>query len=186
MPGQLSRFRVTGLHGRRDMDVHIEANRLILVGENGAGKSTFANLIYYFLTRQWNRFRDYRFQEILAVVDGIEFKVTPEKVEAFSAHQHQTTVMFRQLAPHARFKLKQTLENVEFPETLDDDEFIFTLSDELHLPPRRAMELVRQWQIQSNENPPELQSIGKTIASLMSDQFLYLPTYLPIDVLNRT
>ena len=62
MQAQLKRFCVVGLHDRRTIDVHIEDNKLILVGENGTGKSTFANLIYFFLTRQWRRLHEYRFE----------------------------------------------------------------------------------------------------------------------------
>ena len=46
MSGTLSQFRIEGLHGRRTLDVRITDNVLGLVGENGTGKSTVANIIY--------------------------------------------------------------------------------------------------------------------------------------------
>lgn len=55
MAVELTRFRILGLHGRRNLDVSIADNRLILVGENGTGKSTFATLVYYFRERYANR-----------------------------------------------------------------------------------------------------------------------------------
>ena len=49
MPIVLTNFRVVNLHGHHSWNVSLRNNRLILVGENGTGKSTFANLVYYFL-----------------------------------------------------------------------------------------------------------------------------------------
>lgn len=52
MPGQLTQFRIEGLHNIRTIDISITNNTLILVGENGTGKNTVANFIYFFLTRE--------------------------------------------------------------------------------------------------------------------------------------
>jgi ABC-type Mn2+/Zn2+ transport system ATPase subunit len=55
MPGAFTRFRIESLYNRYMIDIPIKDNKLVLVGENGAGKSTVANLIYLFLTHQWQR-----------------------------------------------------------------------------------------------------------------------------------
>lgn len=162
------------------MDVSIEENRLILVGENGTGKSTFANLVYYFLTRQWNRFRDYRFQEITAVLDGIEFSLTPEKLENFFEHQHAAVVALRQFPPYLQGRFRRQIEEAPFPELIEDDQFVLSFSEEVHLHPRRVRELLHQYK-NSVSDEAELQIMGKKIAGLFPDQFLYLPTYRRIE-----
>lgn len=40
MSGILSRFRIEALHNSYTIDVTIKDNKLILIGENGTGKST--------------------------------------------------------------------------------------------------------------------------------------------------
>ena len=70
---QLTRFRVERLHGFRTIDVQINDNKLVLVGENGTGKSTIANMIYYFLTQQWTRLATYSYQRIVVSFGGKEF-----------------------------------------------------------------------------------------------------------------
>ncbi len=42
----LTRFRIEGLHNQRNIDITMKDNKLILVGENGLGKSTVANFIF--------------------------------------------------------------------------------------------------------------------------------------------
>jgi ABC-type polysaccharide/polyol phosphate transport system ATPase subunit len=54
MSASITQFRIQALHGlNRAIEIPIRDNRLVLVGENGTGKSTVANLIYYALTQQW-------------------------------------------------------------------------------------------------------------------------------------
>ncbi len=49
----ISRFEIKKLHGYKNIDLHIKDNTLILVGENGAGKTTVLHLFYYLLSGQW-------------------------------------------------------------------------------------------------------------------------------------
>ncbi len=102
MQAQLKRFCVVGLHDRRTIDVHIEDNKLILVGENGTGKSTFANLIYFFLTRQWRRLHEYRFEVIEASLGDVFFSVTPSEMDAYFAARKESTAQRRYLTPWRR------------------------------------------------------------------------------------
>ena len=80
MTGTLTRFRIENLHQMRTIDVPIKDNKLVLVGENGTGKSTVANFIYYLLTRQWHRMLEYEFKSILAVIDDREIVVSREDI----------------------------------------------------------------------------------------------------------
>src|SRR5438093_9602493 len=81
MPGELTRFIIEALHDRYTIDVPIEDNKLILVGENGTSKSTVANIIYLFLTQQWYRIPiTYDFKSITAVIDAEEIEITKEEL----------------------------------------------------------------------------------------------------------
>jgi len=72
----ITRFRIEGLHGKWTFDIPIEDNKLILVGENGTGKSTVANIIFFFITEQWERLFKYEFKKILAVINGDEMTLS--------------------------------------------------------------------------------------------------------------
>jgi recombinational DNA repair ATPase RecF len=80
MSGILSRFRIEALHNTYTIDVPIEDNKLILIGENGTGESTLINFIYFFLTNQWQRMLSYDFKRVLAVIDGEEISFTKSEL----------------------------------------------------------------------------------------------------------
>src|SRR3954470_14436635 len=99
MTGDLTRFRIEGLHGgKRSINLHLVNNRAILIGENGTGKSTIVNLVYYLLTRQWRRLKDYQFTLLEATVSGQTIRLTHEEVELLAArqssHLHARTAHF--------------------------------------------------------------------------------------------
>ena len=50
----ITRFEIKKLHGDKNIDLKLVDNTLILVGENGAGKSTVLQLFYYLLSGQWS------------------------------------------------------------------------------------------------------------------------------------
>lgn len=98
MPKAFTRFRIEGLHGRSTVSVPIANNRLILVGENGTGKSTVANLIYYLLTKQWRRIKEYKFTHLEADISGETVRFTHEDYSDLMAHaQHDGAELSSQI-----------------------------------------------------------------------------------------
>ncbi len=65
MSGQIRRFIMRKMHGNTDVDLSIEGNRLIIVGVNGMGKSTFINALYCLLSRQWSRLATVDFESLV-------------------------------------------------------------------------------------------------------------------------
>ncbi len=74
--GILTRFSVKGLFGKRDLDIQFENDVLLIVAENGSGKTTILRILYYFLSKQWVRLLDFDFDAIVADIGGekIRFK----------------------------------------------------------------------------------------------------------------
>lgn len=64
----ITRFEIKNLHGYKNFDISLQNNTLILVGENGAGKTTVLHLFYYLLSGQWNSIARYRFDEVAMTI----------------------------------------------------------------------------------------------------------------------
>jgi predicted ATP-binding protein involved in virulence len=53
---------------------------LILVGENGSGKTTFLRILFNFLSGRWLSLVQFRFTSITAIVDNITFSISREEI----------------------------------------------------------------------------------------------------------
>lgn len=81
MSGIISRFQIEALHNQKNFDVKITDNKLVIVGENGTGKSTVANFIYFFITRQWHKMIGYDFKKIIVTLDTEEIIVERKDID---------------------------------------------------------------------------------------------------------
>ncbi len=76
----ISKFSVEGLFGTSNYILELVNNRLILVGENGSGKSTIVTILYYLLTRQWNLLTDFPFEFLKLEIDDVAYPIAREDI----------------------------------------------------------------------------------------------------------
>lgn len=98
----LKHLRIVGLNNEVDVSIPIQDNRLILVGDNGQGKSTIVNLLYFFLTRQWRRMSQYSFSRFSLNINGTELELAKPDLlgfleledDAFARRNYSSRVSF--------------------------------------------------------------------------------------------
>lgn len=76
-------FEINGLYGTRDYVVKLDNNQLILVGENGTGKSTIVSIFYYLLTCQFKMLLQYDFKFLTIVVNNHLHKITKDDLSVY-------------------------------------------------------------------------------------------------------
>ena len=198
MTSKLSRFRIESLHNLRTIDVVISDNKLVLVGENGTDKSTVANLIAFFLTRQWSKMRDYEFKRIVAHLGDKEIAVSHDLIMKTDPKE------FRELLHRVPAKLTREFESVVGEISLDEiqsnpgrlrsiadatgialpvlaDYFAHNLADYFahNLTDYLARGLAHDSEEQLQHR--ELRKTGNLISTAVKCQVLYLPTYRRIE-----
>ena len=65
----IEQFSIKNLHGYMNFELIFADNTLILVGENGTGKTTVLRMLYYLLSGQWSMLKNYKFDSITLSID---------------------------------------------------------------------------------------------------------------------
>jgi predicted ATPase len=185
MPTALTQFQIEGLHGRnRTIDIPIHDNRLVLVGENGTGKSTVANLLYYVLTQQWRRITEYRFTAIQVQSADSQFRVTHEDVETLAAYKSiQINPELRHHYPPSVLRqVAQVVANETLFAELEGEMLVERIAEMTRSSRGRAKQLILD--ISASQGAKLKKALGEELRRLESwnfGQFLYLPTYRRIE-----
>src|SRR5712692_3089984 len=112
MNSTLERIQIIGLYGNKTVDVRIKNNTLILVGENGSGKTTFLRILFHFLSGRWFSLVQYRFEYIVATIAGNEYRVAHEElVKAFRGIDRR---ILAAVPPPLRQRVVELFERGEF------------------------------------------------------------------------
>ena len=77
----LKSFTIKGLFGDRNISIPFKEDVKILIGENGLGKTTALNMLYYTLTSKFFKLKDFDFKSLeLAFTDGQKITIDKEKL----------------------------------------------------------------------------------------------------------
>ena len=179
MAGILSHFRIEALHNRHTIDVPITDNKLVLIGENGTGKSTVTNFIYFFLTRQWHRMLPYEFKRVVATINGKDIEFTKEivpKIEDIDGY-------LKRLAPFSPM-VRQRITDIIATRTTEDlmnSENIVRYAAELGVPQSTLMDVSERLLAKPSHSSRKLNQIKQELETLFPNSILYLPTYRRIE-----
>ena len=165
----ISYFAVLGLNGGSDLVCRFEESKLIIVGENGLGKTTVLSLLYYTLTKQWIKIRRFNFSAI-----RLEFKgetIFFEKSELFNKDRDM---------PY-RLEIESYISENNLEDFIDDTNpnMHRDIARSLNIPSmyvRRYVEEASNLSLSQN-----LIGIDKYLSENVDFQILYLPTFRRIE-----
>ena len=80
---RIQTINISKLHGNKNYNIKVKNNKLILIGENGSGKTTILRMVFYLLSKQWVKLADIDFEELSIEIDGALIKFNkPEFVKS--------------------------------------------------------------------------------------------------------
>ncbi len=86
----IKRFKIKKLFGFRDVDIPFDNNIKILIGENGLGKTTILNSLYYVLTEKYYKLSQIQFEEIeLQFKSGETISFSKEELENYLQYEER-------------------------------------------------------------------------------------------------
>lgn len=174
MATSISEFQILGLHGYRDYTLTLEDNTLILVGENGAGKTSVLRLFASLLAGNWKTANSYTFDSVAVRINGDRVELSKEAIEAGARLEPGEKQAFY-TPPHMRKEFRALFMKAALDE--DAEEQFIEFCRRVRAPSR----LVREVRAKRRGLSQAKDSAGlKKLSTLIRKSGvrpLYLPTY---------
>lgn len=172
----ITRLEIKKLHGSKNIDLKLVDNTLILVGENGAGKSTVLQLFYYLLSGQWGSMAKYQFESVSMTIEKKKYTLKYSDIEkSLRSIDHR---LLGRLPPVVRHRVMALVEQSEGRLVTPELERI---CEQYGVP---LHYLLRELDLfepsRSKKGEPLREALGGIRQSLKA-QLLYLPTYRRIE-----
>jgi predicted ATPase len=177
----IQNFKVIGLHGKSHYDIQFENNSLILVAENGSGKTTMVNIFYYFLSRQWRKLNEYQFERITLTINNQDHSFDKKNFRDVLLRESRISKRF----PSRYSKIAEfIISNYNLKDIRRNPDLLERLAIQHDVSPGLIHDLVMTYRDEEHriEKDNKVQQLEEFLNDAFKDtQIVYLPTYRRIE-----
>lgn len=182
MTNKLVQFDIKGLHGIRDYSIRLDDNRVIIVGENGSGKTTVFKIMYYAISCDWDLLRTFDFEKVIMLFSNnqkvcIELELLKSIYEINDVDRVAFYVDGHQYGRNRQFPglINSLIEMKKRVENKNEEEFDRQFSASSAYPYRYIKGIFDARPLK------DLYTLTKKIEQNFDATILYLPTYRRIE-----
>jgi predicted ATPase len=186
---QLKSFAINGLFGFKDVAIPFDKEALILIAENGSGKTTILNTLYYSISCKFDKLSTVEFESVVLEFtsgDRVEIKKSDlnslynlDNFEIFS-------VLQRYLTSREIEMLQREMRKTSSSESARSQIFKLIGRYTISLPYEYSKKLIEELnlRLRGNEDRDRKSKLDKIIATIqenLNESVLFFPTYRRIE-----
>lgn len=190
----LEYIAIYGLFGRYDIKFPFNRQVNIFIGENGLGKTTILNCIYFVLSKKIGRLADIQFSsiEVKFKQNSKSYKITPSDIRKFSKANRGSTIKYYEEAflrnhiiDNTMLYLENFINNADTKQDLDI--IIYNYARKYDVPIRVARNRIMHYLEDKNDveknkgNENKVLSLMEELSNNVKERIIYLPTYRRIE-----
>ena len=184
----IEKIGIYGLFGRYNIEIPFEKSVNIFIGENGLGKTTILNCIYFLLEKKFDRLSNIKFSYIsIKFKTQKNIKISFADVVAYNEKNRRRSIV--------EIDIQRTIERfVLFNDHIDFDnnkyveELVYELYRKFDMPISAARNYIMKYfnqrgtkKISSKGEKHHVEELEKMISSNIKQKIIYLPTYRRIE-----
>ena len=184
---------IYGLFGRYSIEIPFEKQVNIYIGENGLGKTTILNCIYFILEGKFSRLANIQFSEIIVKFkgDAKPYKISgadlrefnrKNRGQAYNRFLRDSEIYETEILEDILMKYRLNMAEIDMESNLDF--LIYEYANKMRIPEnfarRRILEYFENIEIVSNSkrkaNKNNVVDLSKAIKDNITNRIIYLPT----------
>lgn len=175
MDHMIKKIEIIGLYSNRNFTVEFENNSLILVGENGAGKTTISRIIFAVLSCNWDLLKNYSFEKIVLHFENKTIVIPETIISDIYRIPEVDRIGFYFDRQSARRSISNNTISaiIEIKNAIDDKQN--RISRMYGMPYELIKEIIDKKPVN------DLLLLTKELEDCFSPQIIYLPTYRRIE-----
>lgn len=184
---KLKRFIINGLFGYQTVDILFDKHIKILIGENGLGKTTVLNTLYFVLTRKFDRLAKVNFSSIEVHLDKKKITIEKGKLQTYlQRNKNEGQSHFTQILSSANSEQLKKINELLYDDKTSEQHKRLQLTEKLkdiginiQAPSNFIITTIRKY-----FDEIETESFINVISDLethIKSKILYFPTYRRVE-----